>query len=95
MKKLLVILFISLILAGCSDEKKAQRLIKQYLKENLNDPSSYQPVSFGELEVYSTKYGQLINMKHKYRAKNAMGAIILEENTFEFDDAFTKVYRMK
>ncbi|MCD8030050.1 MAG: hypothetical protein LUF85_04275 [Bacteroides sp.] len=88
MKKLLVVLFVSLILAGCSDEKKAQRLIKQYLKENLNDPSSYKPVSFGELDRHLPSFSR---MKHKYRAKNAMGAIILEENTFCFNNELTKI----
>ncbi len=88
MKKVLVVVFVSLILAGCSDEKKAQKRIKQYLKENLNAPSSYQPVSFGELKNYSS---QRYYMRHKYRAKNAMGAVILKENIVHFDYDFTKV----
>ncbi len=94
MKKLLVVIFVSLILAGCSDEKKAQRLIKQYLKENLNDPSSYKPVSFGELKVSTGEYATLRSMKHTYRAKNAMGALMLEEKTFHFNGEFNKIRRV-
>ena len=33
-----------------SPEKKAQKLIKQQLKETLNNPKSYEPVNFGSLD---------------------------------------------
>jgi hypothetical protein len=54
MKKLF---FYSLIvtLSSCNfltetNQQKAEKAIKQYLKENLHDPKSYEPVSFSELD---------------------------------------------
>lgn len=38
-------------MAACSSpEKTAQKLVKDYLKENLKDPSSYQSAKFGQLD---------------------------------------------
>jgi hypothetical protein len=54
MKKLF---FYSLIitLSSCNfltetNQQKAEKAIKQYLKENLHDPKSYEPESFSELD---------------------------------------------
>lgn len=43
-------------LTACSNpERVAQKLIKDYLKENLKDPSSYSPAEFGHLDsLYTT-----------------------------------------
>lgn len=40
------------IMASCSqsNEDKAKTLINEYMKENLKDPSSYEPVSFSQLD---------------------------------------------
>lgn len=38
------------ITACNSPEKTAQKLVRDYLKENLKDPSSYQPAKFGQLD---------------------------------------------
>lgn len=37
-----------------SPEKTAQKLVKDYLKENLKDPSSYEPIEFGSLDTLYT-----------------------------------------
>ena len=157
-------LFFSLILAGMlcacgnSPEKQAENRIKQYLKENLNDPSSYESISFGTLDstfssVYddpafkelseknqayrdsshkasiasiyakSRKETQEINLKrdeydaivkeleqkrdeirvshkgdfygwsmtHKYRAKNGVGALGIDVQTFYLDKELTTI----
>lgn len=46
----------ALLVLGCSpsNEKKAQKLIGQTLKESLHDYSSYEPVSFGSLDTLFT-----------------------------------------
>ena len=47
MKKLL---FALLLFASCNSGPEYQQAIKKYLKENLDDPGSYAPVSFGDLD---------------------------------------------
>lgn len=56
MKKYLIIMVAAIAFCACgSPEKKAQKLIKGYLEENLKDPSSYDPAKFGELDsLFST-----------------------------------------
>lgn len=52
MKRSLFIITVIAILASCSssNEDKAKALIKEYMKENLKDPSSYEPVSYSQLD---------------------------------------------
>lgn len=51
MKKLLLFSVCMAILCSCSsNQKKAERLVKQYMKENLDDYKSYEPIKFSELE---------------------------------------------
>lgn len=62
--------------------------VEDYVKENSNDPSSYEPVSWSE--VFKLNNTEEIGfacfqVRHKYRAKNAFGAIILEEKLFKLD----------
>lgn len=60
MKKLLLlgVLIISIMLVSCSsNEKKAQNLIKEHLKETLHDWDSYESVKFSSLDsVYTTVF---------------------------------------
>ena len=53
--KLLMIAAVTIALAACSSpEKRAQKLIKEYLAEDLEFPKTYKPDEFGKLEeVYS------------------------------------------
>ena len=50
MKKIALICIVVVFAACGSPEKTAQKLVKDYLKENLKDPSSYQPAKFGQLD---------------------------------------------
>ena len=54
-KTLLIAAIVSLVLCACtSPEKKAQKLIKEYLSEDLEFPKTYKAGEFGALEeVYS------------------------------------------
>jgi hypothetical protein len=159
MKKILSLVLIVMVFTACTNnEKKAKKLIKEYLKTSMNDFSSYEPVEFSKLdstfsyyrdtdegkklkgqlkstmeswqwwselaqnassptasEVYlkyskenGIKYDSLQNldsiaeqsfkpehigyaMSHKFRGKNALGAIMLNESGFYFDKDLTKV----
>ena len=150
MRKILFVLVAFLVLAGCakSDNDKASALIKEWFRNNLNDPSSLEIVSINNVETdsvldceddvdYIQKQDELVmaykfatkaiqddipnlvkeyedkannlekeleqmkdNFKPysrgkiatvKYRAKNAFGALTLEEKTFRFDNEMTKI----
>jgi hypothetical protein len=51
MKRIFFNLLIIMFLVSCSNpEKKSKELIKQYMKEHLNDFGSYEPVKYGTLD---------------------------------------------
>ena len=51
MKRIVIVILVAIAFVSCANqEKKAQKLIKEYLKETLNDTKSYEVVSFGELQ---------------------------------------------
>jgi len=148
MKKLFVIFSIVLFISACSKQKTKEGLaklnIKSYIDSTLNDPKSYESISFGNLDtLYNTVYTdsaylrlEIIStdieiensnllikdydkwnahkpiyqktidsikklediamsnykprfigyqMTHKLRAKNALGALMLQEWRFKFD----------
>lgn len=62
--------------------------VVDYLRENLNDPSSYEPVSWSEVfKLNDAKQDGFAcyQVRHKYRAKNAVGSLVLEEKLFRLD----------
>lgn len=95
MKKAMILLF-ALALTACSlsDEQKAEKLVKEYLEVNANDPSSVQDV---KVEGIVTMEG-MKNKKQKfkyasvtYRAKNAYGALVKDEVYVKFDTLVTEL----
>lgn len=62
--------------------------VEDYLKDNLSDPGSYEPLSWSEVfkinDVKENGYA-CYQVRHKYRAKNEFGALILEEKLFRLD----------
>jgi len=63
MKKLLLIISMAITMIACTtkpltNEQKAQAVVKQHLKENLGDPKSYKPVSFGPLDSVFTELSE-------------------------------------
>ena len=68
--------------------------VEDYLKDNLNDPGSYDPISWSEVfKLNDAKEDGFAcyQVRHKYRVKNAFGAIILEEKLFRLDHKGTIV----
>jgi len=51
-----------LILSSCqfTKQQKAEKLVKDYLKTHLNDPDSYENVSFGKLTINPYAYEDTI-----------------------------------
>jgi hypothetical protein len=52
--------------------------VKEYLQDNLNDPSSYESISWSPVVETSDGY----TVRHKYRAKNTQGVLIIKEQIF-------------
>ena len=54
MKLYYLLLIASLFIIGCSQSKnkKSEKLIKEYLSENLNDFNSYDPVEFSSVDSF-------------------------------------------
>jgi hypothetical protein len=51
MRLISTLLCLTVLLTGCtSDQKKAEKLVEAYLKENLKDPDSYQNIEMERLE---------------------------------------------
>jgi uncharacterized protein YcfL len=152
MKKYLFLFVSLLLLVGCvkSDDEKAEQLVKEWLMNNINDPSSLEIISIEPIKTdsvlnyrddinykmkerdivsaihYATKsydegfselakkYGNEVKAYEKdleqikerfkpysmgkittvkYRAKNELGALVLEEKFFRFDDEMKKIYK--
>lgn len=59
MKKVFPLVIVALFgFTGCNNgpESKAKDLIKKYIKENANDPNSYEAVEFDNLDTLKTFY---------------------------------------
>lgn len=59
----------------------AQNNIKRFVKSQLNDPDSYEPVDFGNVIDYPSRTEPYI-ISHSWRAKNGYNAFVLEEYNF-------------
>jgi len=75
MKKIITLSAIILVVVACnnSNERKAKKLIKEYLKTTMNDFSSYEPVEFSELDSsFSNYYESEEGKKLNERMENKM-----------------------
>lgn len=86
-----------IMLAACKQtpQQKAEALVKKYLDTSLNDPKSYESVSFGLLEKLKGKPYKGDNIDtvdleilHSYRYKNEYGAIVKKTGWFIIDPNF-------
>lgn len=68
MKNVLLVACSALMICACSTntpEKKAQTLIKEHLKATMNDPKSYESVSFGTLDsVFTNVTDEEVYIQH-------------------------------
>ena len=56
------------------------REVRAFLRDHLNDPRSYQPVRCAPPEAEGDHW----NVECSFRAKNALGALVLQEGVFNF-----------
>jgi len=92
MKKKIFIAVLGIIFISCtSNEKKAEKLITQTLKETLHDWSSYESVKFGTLDsTFTTVYNDTVYLS--YKAKLMAYFNKLEETMKEikfYDDMYS------
>jgi len=102
-----IVLLLTLFICACnhfeSKQQRAQDLVTHYLKSTLNDPDSYESVSFSKLYKLSnaviflngkpdtiTRNGWF-EILHTYRAKNKFGGVITHKYWFQVDSSVTKV----
>ena len=97
MRKAFIFLFL-FALAACSmsDEQRAEKLVKEYLKKTANDPSSVQDVkceAIVQMEGNDQKgrKGQYKYASVSYRAKNGYGALVKDEVFVKFDTLVTEL----
>lgn len=60
MKKILLLAIVLLAVSSCinNNNRKAKKLIKEYLKESMNDYTSYEPMVFSKLDSVFSRYYQ-------------------------------------
>ena len=94
----IALMVLAVFLMGCADtpEKRAERLIEEYLERNANDPSSVRDLEVGHLidknEDPDGKKGKYKYALIGYRAKNGYGALVKAEFvTVCFDEGVTKI----
>lgn len=97
---------IAFFLSSCSNsnstQDKAETLVKKYLQAKLNDPKSYESVSFSkavklkdttmtfEGKTEPVKYGGRYEIMHTYRSKNVLTGVETKSEVFQIDSAFTE-----
>ena len=62
--------------------------VKEYLRETLKDPKSYQEIEWSPSGVNSK--GQYY-IRHRYRAKNSLGGFVVEEKIFYLNNSYKVV----
>ena len=94
MRKLLFIL-VSVLLVGCAktDEERAQVMIRDYIMQTTNDPSSVQDIEFSQFIMLDDE-PDVKYMTVSFRAKNAYGALVKSPSyTCSFDKNVTKMIK--
>ena len=80
MKKIALICIVVVFAACGSPEKTAQKLVKDYLNENLKDPSSYLPAEFGHLDSLYTTFDSQVFEDSFRRAKGEYDVAMFEDD---------------
>jgi len=59
--------------------------VEEYLKDNLKDPGSYDPIEWSEVHKSSGELGYQYYVRHKYRSKNSFGGYVIANQIFFLD----------
>jgi len=80
---LVALMAVCLFSCSPSKEDRAKKLIKEYMMENLKDPSSYQPVSFSKMDSVYSSYLETEEYEKLY-GKNGLQSIF-KMKSMEFE----------
>lgn len=104
MKKLLLIPLLSAVFFSCSETEKSPNdrvkvLIEDFVQKTFDDPESYEPLDFSSIDTFNSidligNPEKKLVVVHKFRAKNRMGAKILEQRRFLFNLELDSVIKM-
>lgn len=75
---------------GNDEYNGSVKQVVTYLKENLNDPRSYESISWSKVMHKDNYY----LVRHKYRAKNSLGGYVIENKLF-YIDLYGKIYKIE
>lgn len=78
-----------LVFSSCSDQKKAEKFVKNYVKERLNDPKSYESVKFSEVKKVQRSYEKSTHFEVFMKAFNKA------KEDFDFADKFHQLDEMR
>ncbi len=85
MRKFFTILFLPILLIACSQESKMKSEVKRYLQAELNDPNSYEPISFSFSQVTMKNeelvWEEFIDKEHEENKQNALNMIEQVKNS--------------
>ena len=102
MKKCITVFLIaSALLCSCSQspQRKAEKLVENYLKENLHNPQSYEAISFSNIDTLFIKVGdkeqcpEAIEYENKSKlcdSKKKQYLSVLESQSDTMSDEFRK-----
>ena len=84
MKKILLLSVLAVMLCACSQQHKAEKMVKKYLKENLDDFKSYDPISFSDLQpIYlKDKLGEVLHTLKDFKDTSFDETRISEDSMF-------------
>lgn len=95
----LFVVFLFSIIANAgvtpTERRHIQGNVKAFLKSNLKDPGSYQPIEWSPVvTVTKTSWvniGYKNAIRHKYRARNSFGGYEIENQIFFIDAGYNVV----
>lgn len=84
MKRIIAVLASVVLLLGClkSPEDKAKGLIKEYINKYANDPESYEPIEFGDLDTLASigiVSPEFIELYEEYNSKDESDSFVRNE----------------
>ena len=85
MKKVMLLSVMVMFLFSCSNKSKVEKNVKEYLRQNLSNFSSYDPVEFGDLQINYTHYPDTPEGDSLFKKMNSYKFDIDDLNNMRYD----------
>lgn len=91
--KQFVLLLLSLITVSCAvtPQQKAEKAVKEYMRDALDNPKAYEPVSFSPVDTIYTTYDSITDSLYTVYRK-AKRSYRLDKSFYDDADLFMKEY---